>query len=119
MQKSLVLVVDDDDDNANMLEAALELAGFAVRIAKSTHEAKAVLEQVPVDALVTDYSLGDGTAIDLLASIGVRRPRVAVLVTGHGSDADKERSAAAGFEAHLVKPIALKELQELLRAALG
>jgi CheY-like chemotaxis protein len=37
-----------------------------------------------------------------------------VAVTGYGLPKDKERTAAAGFDAHLVKPIELDELQRVL-----
>ena len=118
MLKSVVLVVDDDEDNAMVLEAALESRGFVVKVARSCHDARAVLEATPVDALVTDYSLGDGDALDLLSSLGERKPRVAVVVSGHGSPEDKARTRAAGFDGHLLKPIVLDQLDQILRTAL-
>jgi DNA-binding response OmpR family regulator len=114
-----VLVVDDDEDSAFVLEAALELAGFSVRVAFSCREARAALETAPADALVSDLSLGDGDAFDLLASLRSNRPRVAILVTGYGSEEDKARSKAAGFCAHLVKPVQLAQLEHTLRAAVA
>jgi CheY-like chemotaxis protein len=118
MLKPTVLVLDDDDDNVQILEAALQSSGFDVRMARSCAEARALLAVAPVDALVTDYSLGDGDALELVAELGDRRPRVAVLVTGYGRPEDRERSRAAGFDAHLVKPVALEELELVLRQAL-
>jgi len=113
------MVVDDDEDNALVLEAALELAGFEVTVARSLHDARAQLEQRPVDVLVTDYALGDGDAIELLSLLGTRRPRVAVLVTGYGSAEDRERSHAAGFDAHLLKPVGLGDLERTIREELA
>jgi DNA-binding NtrC family response regulator len=118
MRKLTVVVVDDDEDNVFVLEAALQQAGFAVRVARSCREAREVLDASPADALVSDFSLGDGDALELLASLGVRRPRVAVLVTGYGSVEDQQRSRAAGFHAHLVKPVAMDQLERTLRIAL-
>jgi DNA-binding response OmpR family regulator len=115
MLRPTVLVVDDDEDNVQILEAALESSGFDVRMARSCAEARDLLAATPVDALVTDFALGDGDALELMAALGARRPRVAVLVTGYGSSEDQERSRAAGFDAHLVKPIALDELEAVLR----
>ena len=94
----------------------LQTAGFAVKTARSVREALALLEAGHADALVTDYSLGDGTAVELLASLGTKRPRLAILVTGHGSPEDVAKSRAAGFDAHLVKPIDLRQLERTLRA---
>jgi CheY-like chemotaxis protein len=119
MRGESVLVVDDDEDNALLLEAALELAGFEVVVARSVHDACAVIAKRSVDVLVTDYSLGDGDAVDLMKSLGERRPRVAVLVTGYGSHEDRERSKAAGFDAHLLKPVAIDELERTLRESLA
>ena len=119
MLKSIVLVVDDDEDNALALGAALSSCGFAVSIARSCREAREVLAATPVDALVTDYSLGDGDALELLSSLGATRPRVAVVVSGHGGPAAEARTLAAGFHGHFVKPIELDPLERMLRAALA
>jgi CheY-like chemotaxis protein len=118
MPGSTVVVVDDDEDNAIVLEVGLQIVGFVVKTARSLREAVALLESGDVDALVTDYSLGDGTAIELLATLGAKRPRLAILVTGHGSPEHVAESRAAGFDAHLVKPIDLRQLERTLRDAL-
>ncbi len=109
------MVVDDDEDNALVLEAALELAGYKVTVARSVHDAREALAEKEVDVLVTDYSLGDGDAVELLKLLGARRPRVAVLVTGYGSPEDRDRSRAAGFDAHLLKPVAFDDLERTIR----
>jgi CheY-like chemotaxis protein len=110
-----VMVVDDDEDNALVLEAALALAGFEVTVARSLHDARAALGRSMVDVLVTDYSLGDGDAVELIRSHGTWRPRVVVLVTGYGSPEARERSRAAGFDAHLLKPVTFGELEKTIR----
>jgi CheY-like chemotaxis protein len=110
-----VVVVDDDEDNVVVLEVGLQTAGFVVKTARSVREALELLAAGQVDALVTDYSLGDGTALELLASLGAKRPRLAILVTGHGSPEDVALSRAAGFDAHLVKPIDFRQLERTLR----
>jgi DNA-binding NtrC family response regulator len=120
MLESTVLLVDDDEDSVLVMEAALVGGGFAVQIARSCREARALLDAHRVDALVTDFSLGDGTALELFASLAAaKRPRVAVLVTGYGSPEDLARSRAAGFHAHLVKPVSLEQLERTLRTALA
>jgi DNA-binding NtrC family response regulator len=114
-----VLLVDDDDDNLGMLEAALEARDFEVHVARSCAEAKALIEAELPDALVTDYSLGDGTAADLLDAVGDRRPRVALLVTGFSDPEHRAKAVAAGFQAHLVKPIVVDQLEQTLRSMLA
>jgi DNA-binding response OmpR family regulator len=115
MPEPTVVVVDDDEDNVGVLEVGLQTAGFVVKTARSVREALELLAVGQVDALVTDYSLGDGTALELLASLGSKRPRLAILVTGHGSPEDVASSRAAGFDAHLVKPIDFRQLELTLR----
>ena len=114
-----VLVLEDDEDNLVVLEAALEMSGFQVRTARSCAEAEAELARGRVDALVSDYSLGDGDAITWLGRLGDRRPKVALLLTGYGDPESRAASKAAGFDAHLLKPIAPADLQRHLRTALA
>lgn len=113
-----VLVLEDDEDNLLVLEAALEMSGFDVKTARSCAEADERLAEGGVDALVSDYSLTDCNAVDWLTRIGDRRPKVALLLTGYGDAEARAASKAAGFDAHLVKPVAPTELERLLRSAL-
>lgn len=114
-----VLVLEDDEDNLLVLEAALEMSGFAVKTARSCAEAEEKLAEGGVDALVSDYSLTDGNAVDWFKQIGSRRPKVALLLTGYGDPEARAASKAAGFDAHLLKPIAPSDLERHLKTALS
>jgi len=114
-----VLVLEDDEDNLLVLEAVLEMSGFDVKTARSCAEAEARLSEGGLDALVSDYSLPDCNAVDWLKRIGTRRPKVAFLLTGYGDPEARAASKAAGFDAHLVKPIAPSELERQLKDALA
>lgn len=114
----VVLVVDDDSDHLLMLEALLEAGGYTVLTATSCAEGRAVLMDRDVDALVADYSLGDGTASELLRDLGDRRPRVALVLSGFDASEDIARTLEAGFDAHLVKPTSIDLLRELLAEGL-
>jgi DNA-binding response OmpR family regulator len=114
----LVLVVDDDADHLLMLEALLEAGGYSVITATSCAEGRAHLMSRRIDALVADYSLGDGTASDLLRDLGERRPRVALVLSGFDANEDIARTLEAGFDAHLVKPTSIDLLRELLAEGL-
>lgn len=115
----LVLVVDDDVDHCMMLEVALESRGHRVLTAHSCRSALELMRARAVDALVCDLTLGDGTAIDVLREIGDDRPRVAVVLSGFDDAEDQERSIAAGFDAHLVKPTPIETLVDILARGLG
>lgn len=115
---ALVLVVDDDCDHLLMLEALLDSAGYTVLTATSCAEGRALLNDRDVDALVADFSLGDGTASDLLRDLGDRRPRVALVLSGFDASEDVNRTLAAGFDAHLVKPTSIDVLRDALAEGL-
>jgi DNA-binding response OmpR family regulator len=112
--RSLVLVVDDDRDHLLMLETLLDAVGYDVVTAASCAAGRALLQERSIDALIADFSLGDGTAFDLIKDIGAHRPRVALVLSGFDSSDDVERTLQAGFDAHLVKPTAIELLREVL-----
>jgi CheY-like chemotaxis protein len=114
-----VLVVDDDDANLRVMEIVLCSFGFDVCVAASCAEARRFLDAFTIDVLVSDLSLGDGNALTLLAALGPRRPRVAVVVTGHTGPEHRARSYAAGFDAHLTKPLVLDELERVVLRGLA
>ena len=109
-----VLVVDDDEDHATMLELSLQALGYEVEAAHSVAEAKHVLATHTIDALVSDISLGDGTCFDVAP-----RPRVAVVLSGSESTDDLERARREGFCAHLLKPTTAAEIARVLDEALA
>ena len=76
-----VLVVDDDASLRLLCRVNLELDGYRVLEAGSVAEGAARLAEGEIDAMLLDLHLGDGDGRDLLASLGERRPPVA-LFTG-------------------------------------
>lgn len=116
--RPVVLVVDDDEDHVMMLQAFLEVSGYAVVTAYSCAEAKERLTAGPVDVLVTDLTLGDGTSLDFVRVLGERRPRVAIVLSGFDGVDDIARTRAAGFDAHLVKPTPIDQLTALMAEGL-
>ncbi|XYH97639.1 response regulator [Sorangium sp. So ce1128] len=114
----LVLVLDDDDDTSTLLGMALRRRGFRVLVARSCEEGRARLAENPIDALVTDVSLPDGSGIELVASLA-QKPRATIVVSGFGGDDDREKSRVAGAQAHLVKPVDVARLVSTLNEMLG
>jgi len=112
-----VLIVDDNVDAANMLGMYLEMAGYKVSI---EHSALAALNSSLIetpDAFLLDIGLPnmDGTA---LARRLRERPECAsslmVAITGYGQSSDRIKSIDAGFDYHLVKPVDMPQLIEIL-----
>jgi DNA-binding response OmpR family regulator len=80
-----------------------------VRVGRDACAARAV------DLLVFDLALPDGNGWDLLARVRERCDAPAIALSGYGMDADVRRSAAAGFAAHLTKPLRFDRLLEAIR----
>ena len=109
-----VLVVDDDESLRMLCRLNLELEGYDVREAASLEEARQVLAEGGIDAMLLDLHLGDGDGRDLLASLGSERPPVA-LFTGSQAIGPELHAAA---DAVLAKPFGIEHLAETVRGLL-
>lgn len=102
----LVLLVDDHADTVSLMARLLRGQGFEVVKAGSVATALAVDGGRPVDLLVSDLTLPDGTGHDVIRQLRQRTPGLrGIAVSGHGSDEDRRSSAEAGFARHVVKPV--------------
>ena len=102
-----LLVVDDHPDTVELIAFVLRRQGALVRTATSAQEALAAWQMHPAQVLVTDLSMPGMDGYALLEAIGGGTgSRVqAVALSGLARAADRERALAAGFAAHLAKPI--------------
>jgi signal transduction histidine kinase/ActR/RegA family two-component response regulator len=104
-----VLLVDDESRVREALELLLQRAGASVVVASSAEEARLVLTRHVPDLLVCDISMPaeDGyTFVRALRSTDGRASGIpAIALSAYASERDRERAAAAGFDAHLAKPI--------------
>jgi signal transduction histidine kinase len=114
-----ILVVDDNVDAADALTTLLRLAGHDVHTA---HDGEAALEAAGTcqpEVVFLDLGMprldGFDTAAELRRRHGHRMALVAL--TGWGQERDRQATARAGFDAHLVKPVAEKELFRVLATA--
>ena len=112
-----VLIVDDNADGANSLGRLLALLGHETAM---EYDGQAALDRAEVfaaDLVLLDLGMPrlDGFEVcrRLRASDSPHRPRI-VALTGWGRAEDRARTAAAGFDAHLVKPVDLATLTRLL-----
>jgi signal transduction histidine kinase/ActR/RegA family two-component response regulator len=112
-----VLIVDDNVDAAAMLAMLLESMGFRVLV---EHTADAALqrarEEVP-DVCLLDLGLPGMDGIELavrLRSEPATAASLLIAITGYGQEQDRKRTAKAGFDSHLVKPVRMDEVLRLL-----
>ena len=113
-----LLIVDDNKMQATSLSMLMELDGHEVKTANDGPEALAVLADFVPDYAIIDIGLPHGmSGYDVARQIR-EQPRFAKAVliaqTGWGRDEDRERSRAAGFDYHLVKPIDHERLHRIL-----
>lgn len=117
-----VLVVDDNVDGAALLGAILELWGHEVGVAHDGPGALRVAETFQPELALVDIGLpvmdGHELASRLVALLGDRAPRL-VAVTGYGQVKDTQRSRAAGFSDHLIKPVPRDRLRRILQELPG
>lgn len=114
-----VLVVEDNPDGRDMLVTVLRLAGHHVDSAATGAEGLDLAMRNPPDVVLLDIGLPDidgfrvGQTLRAKFGEGVRL----VAVTGYGQPDDRARSAEAGFDAHLVKPVDPGTLAEAMAPA--
>ncbi|MCO5099454.1 MAG: PAS domain S-box protein [Burkholderiaceae bacterium] len=117
-----VLVVDDDEASAEVLRHLLQLEGADVIQQSDAPAALDTLRAGHFDALVTDIAMPGLDGFQLLSQLRAEpelRDLRVVALTGAGRATDTSRSAEAGFDGHLTKPLQLDELLRVLQEVLG
>jgi CheY-like chemotaxis protein/two-component sensor histidine kinase len=112
-----VLVVDDNVDAAETLALVLRLQGHEAHVETSARGALAAAPQFKPDAVFLDIGLPelDGYAVArALRADATTAGALLVAVTGYGTDRDRERARAEGFDEHLTKPADLAKINALL-----
>lgn len=109
-----ILLVEDDSDTQEIFTELLKSRGAVVTSAGSAETALRALDEFEPDVLVSDIGLPGEDGFALLARIRALRSPVAnvpaIALTAFAGESDAQRAYAAGFFAHLPKPIDLKKL---------
>ena len=116
-----VLVVDDVQDNVDSVSALLRLDGNIIETAADGLEAVAKAETFKPDLILLDLALPNLNGYEACQLIRRKtwgKGIVIVALTGWGQDEDRRRALAAGFDAHLVKPVNYEALRALLASPL-
>jgi PAS domain S-box-containing protein len=113
-----VLVVDDNLDAAESLGVLLQFLGANVKVVNDGPEALAVLDAFRPELVLLDIGMPGMDGYEVAARIRAlpdQRGVTLIALTGWGQSEDRERSHAAGFDRHLVKPIDIDTLEALLQ----
>jgi len=115
-----LLLVDDNQDAVDLLALSLTELGHDVRAAYDPRTALAMAREHPPDVALLDIGLPGMDGYELAAALRAQHPDVPlglIALSGYGQPADRSRSVAAGFSAHLVKPVDLVALQDAISRA--
>ena len=114
VRKAFILLVEDHADTRRALERLLTRWGHRVVAVPTVTEAIAAAAAERPEVLLSDVGLPDGTGMDLIKKLRETGEIVAVAMSGYGMDTDLEQTREAGFREHLVKPVAVERLKEIL-----
>ncbi len=110
-EKKSVLVIDDDDSMRTMLTEILEIDHHEVASAASGREALALLQRRPYQIVFTDLGMPEMSGWDLAQEIKRRLPQTRIImITGWGTQLDKEKAVESGIERILPKPVTCDEI---------
>ena len=116
-----MLVVEDEDALATLLDYNLMKEGFRVERAADGEEALLRVAEEPPDLVILDWMLPKVSGVEvcrqLRAGIETRRTPV-LMLTARGEEADKVRGLDTGADDYVVKPFAMSELVARIRALL-
>jgi len=113
-----VLIIEDNPDAGQTLCDLLEILGHDVSMVETAAKALDVLHTRGADIVLCDLGLPDMSGYDLVRMVhndASLRTIPVVALTGYGQPEDRKRTAEAGFDDHLTKPVNV----EILNAVLG
>jgi PAS domain S-box-containing protein len=115
-----VLVVDDESDARDLMALTLVSRRSRVRAAASAQEALALIADRRPDVLLADLRMPNEDGYDLIRIVRAReredglRRLAAIAVTAYAASSDRDRAIAAGYDAHVPKPVDIDELMQAI-----
>jgi DNA-binding NtrC family response regulator len=107
-----ILIVDDEDATRQLCRDIASEIGLEVRTASTTDEALEILEQSPVDIVVTDLMVPELGGIELLKHIRANQPNTSVMMlTQYGTIETAVAATQLGAKDYVTKPFHLQELR--------
>ncbi len=121
-QSLQILIADDNKDAANTLSNLLSLLGHSVKLAYDGNEALKIATINDFDLIILDLGMPGLNGYEVateIRKIPHLQKTVLAALTGWGSENHRDQTKAAGFDAHLTKPAALTDINQLLSAAIN
>ena len=122
MARESILIIDDNPANLKLARLLLEIEGYSVRTAMDAEAALAMINTLRPDLILMDIQLPGMDGLELTrrlkADAWTRQIKI-VALTAYAMKGDKERTAAAGCDGYIAKPIDTRSLPRLLAKILG
>jgi DNA-binding NtrC family response regulator len=107
-----ILIVDDEDSTRNLCRDVITDSGLRTRVASTTEQALEILEQWPVEILITDLRVPQIGGLELLKRVRQDFPQTAVLVlTQYGTIESAVEATRLGASDYITKPFHIPELR--------
>ena len=113
-----ILMIDDDNRLAGMVQDYLGGAGFRVTIAGTAGDGETLLKRESFDALILDLMLPDADGLDFCRRLRQANDVPILMLTARGEPMDRVVGLELGADDYLAKPFEPRELQARLRAIL-
>ena len=113
-----ILLIDDDEKVAFMEQHMLEKLGYQVTCYLESPRALDAFEKTPheFDLIITDLTMRDLTGYQLSEKVSEIRPDIPIIIcTGYGEHINKKKYDIKGIKGFLNKPVAVKDLSNLIR----
>lgn len=109
-----LLLVEDHADSAELMAEILASHGHQVAVAATASAALELAKTQVFDLVVSDVGLPDASGYDLMAQLREMQSVKGIAITGSTGEEVEKRGRAAGFSAHLTKPVTMRRLEQVI-----
>lgn len=117
--KFTILIIDDEENIRNGLEANFELEDYNVKTASNGKDGLKLIDKGDIDLVITDLRMDGISGEEVVRHVAVETPGIPVIVlTGHGSIDAAVKAMRDGAYDFLTKPLNLEQLNMIVKRAL-
>ena len=111
MEKIKVMLVDDEEEFVTTLSDRIQRRDFSSSVAFTGEQALQIVDDQVPDVMILDLKMPGIGGMEVLRRVKKAYPKVQVIIlTGHGSEADKKEALFLGAFVYLQKPVQINEL---------
>ena len=111
MEKIKVMLVDDEEAFVTTLSDRIQRRDFSSSVAFTGEQALQIVDDQVPDVMILDLKMPGIGGMEVLRRVKKAYPKVQVIIlTGHGSEADKKEALSLGAFGYLQKPVQIDEL---------